>query len=71
MGIRTIMGIMFAFDVCGQFIIDYGMNINHGVHLGGYVAGLILYRTLVRKFPMHWSYELATKHGIRIPYRGL
>ena len=64
MSIRTIMSILFAFDVGGQFFFDYGLNINHGVHLGGYAAGLILHRT-VRKWPFSKNYQqcLAAWHG--------
>ena len=67
MSIRTIMSILFAFDVGGQFFFDYGLNINHGVHLGGYAAGLILYRTVVRKWPFSRNYQqyLGTYFGAR------
>ncbi|KAF8416180.1 hypothetical protein EV426DRAFT_435464 [Tirmania nivea] len=67
MNIRTIMSILFAFDVGGQFFFDYGLNINHGVHLGGYAAGLILYRTVVRKWPFsrHYQQYFGTYFGAR------
>jgi len=55
MSIRTLMAMLFVFDVGGQFF-DYGLNINHGVHLGGYAAGLIIYMKVVRKWPVSRSF---------------
>ncbi|KAF8441835.1 hypothetical protein BGX38DRAFT_1144237 [Terfezia claveryi] len=71
MNIRTIMPILFAFDIGGQFFFDYGLNINHGVHLGGYAAGLILYRTVVRKWSFSRNYQqyLRAYTGARIRQR--